>query len=324
MNMLPSNLEAARPHLRPLLRGRWHLAATRLQAQLDDVPYSGDAACMDFSADAQLLLGYDLPDQTITVDADALRTWGLSFREALPLAMKNLRSSSPPQFRPLEGGVWTSDWSDGYDSSRILLPDVMGQSGVQGDFVMMIPSRRAGVLVAPAASIEAQLHLLGFARQVIEERGGIISTVLYRYKDRRVAAFEPDNAHLARKLSELQKLGWSSLYQEQKNALEHVHSRQAQPPFVASYQVAQAPGGWLSACSWTKGQDTLLPKTDIVNLVTLDPRGGNEHQVKILAWETAQAIASTPWQPIDTFPPRFLATGFPAERDLWRAEAFQL
>lgn len=321
---LPDSFDAARPHLRPLLRGRWHFEMPRLQAETQEVFYDGHLATMPFSHDAVVALGYDTADRTDYVVPAQLATWKISFQEGLRQAMQNLRAIETPPFHELESGVRMGGWADGYDTSRILLPEVMRQCGIADDLVLMIPSRRVGILAAPAGSVDAQLHMLAHARSWIEEHGGLISTAMFRYQDRRVTSYMPSNAHLATKLGDLQKIGASALYAEQKEVLKALHARQGRDLFVASYSVAERPNGWLTACSWTKGVTALLPRTDLVSMVIVDPRGGDQHRTKILDWETMRGLAGERLQPVDGFPPRFKVSDFPSDDELARTPAARL
>lgn len=321
---LPASFEEARPHLRPLLRGRWHFEMPRLQAEMEGADYDGHLATMPFSHDAVVALGYDLDDHTWYVDPGHLSTWKISFQEGLKQAIQNLRAIETPPFHALEGGVRMGGWADGYDTSRILLPEVMRQCGIADELILMIPSRRVGILAAPAGSVDAQLHMLGYARTWIEEHGGLISTAMFRYQDRRVTTYTPSNAHLATKLGDLQKIAASALYVEQKDLLKALHARQGRDIFVASYSVAERPNGWLTACSWTKGITSLLPRTDLVSMVIVDPKGGDQHRTKILDWETMRALAGARLQPVDGFPPRFQVSDFPSDDELARTPAVRL
>jgi hypothetical protein len=296
----------------------------RLQAEIEGASYSGHLASIPFGHDAVVLLGYDLPGRTLQVAPEHLSIWKISFQEALKVATQNLRALTAPKFLELQCGVRVGDWSDGYEVSRILLPEVMRQCGINDDLIMMTPSRRAGILVAPANSTEAQLWMLGCARQLIEKHGGLVSAAMFRYHDRRVSTYLPTNAQLAGKLNDVQKVAAGALYVEQKQVLEALHSRQGKNIFVASYTVAQRPGAWISACSWTKGITSLLPKTDLVNMVIVDPRGGDKHWVKTLDWEKMRSLAGEGLQPIDTFPPRFMVSEFPPEDALARSPAARI
>lgn len=320
---IPADFSAAHPHLRPLLRGRWHIEMPRLQAAIEGADYSGYRASLPFCQDAVILLGYDLPDRTLQIDADQLARWNVSFQDASKIALQNLRAWSAPRFQELRSGVRVGDWADGYEVSRILLPELMRQCGIDDDLIMMVPSRRAGILVAPARSEEAQLWMLGCSRQLIEAHGGLVSAAMFRYRDRRIVTYQPQNPQLAEKLNQLQMVAASALYGEQKAILETLHSRQRKDIFVASYQVGQGPGPWLSACTWTQGLSSLLPKTELVCMVKLDPHGGDQHQTKVLDWETMCSLAGDRLQPVDTFPPRFRASGFPPEDALARSPAFR-
>lgn len=325
--MLPAGIAAdfndAKPHLRPLLRGRWHLEMSRLGSQLHGANFRGDRTALPFCHDAVVLLGYDLPDKTLQLEPDVLEAWGVSFPEALKIAIANLRSVSPPQFSELQGGVKIGSWSDGYDVSRILLPEVMGQCGLGDDLIIMVPSRRSVILAAPANDNRIQLAMLGYARQIFEEHGGLVSAAMFRYQARRVAVYTPASALLAVKLNDLQIITASALYKEQKDMLDALHTQQRQDIFVAHFQVGQKPSGWMSACSWTQGVTTYLPKTDLVAMVVLDPKGGNAHWTKVLDWATMSRIAGERLQPVATFPPRYKVADFPPQAALDSAPAFQ-
>ncbi|RTL45712.1 MAG: hypothetical protein EKK53_05005 [Burkholderiales bacterium] len=293
----------------------------RLQAQIEDASFDGHLASMPFSHDSVVLLGYDMPERVMQVGPSELADWNISFQEGLKMAVQNLRALTRPSFHAMKSGAQVGDWDDGYDASRILLPEVIRACGIDDDLVIMLPSRRAGMLVAPVGSLEAQRWMIDCSRQLIEEHGGLISTAMFRYQDRRVTTHQPADAQLARKLADLQIVAANALYAEQKSLLEALHAKQGRDVFVASYQVAERPGLRASACSWTRGVTALLPKTDLVSMVVLDPSGGERHQVKVLDWDTMAQLAGERLRPVDAYPPRFMVSEFPPEDALARAPA---
>lgn len=62
--------------------------------------------------------------------------------------MDNLRDRSAGNFMPFDGvpGLVRSNWNDGYDRSRILLPDLICRGVGSGNPVIMIPTRETLLL----------------------------------------------------------------------------------------------------------------------------------------------------------------------------------
>ena len=323
-NPIPRNFDAAKGQLRPIVRGRWHLEDIRLRHQLEGLEFRADRVSVPLCHDTVLMLGYDRPELIQNVLESELDSWGVSFADAVKQSIQNLRAVTTPRFSDLQCGVRIGTWGDGNDISRILLPEVVRASGIEGDVVMMMPSRRAGLLLAPARSADAQRWMLGYARQIIADEGGIVSTSMFCYQDRRVAVHPPGHPVLATKSEDLQKIACGALYQEQKTLLDALHQRQRRDIFVAGLQMAERPSGYLTACSWTKGVTTLLPKADLVAMVSLDPRGGDQHQTKLLEWDTMRSLAGERLDATDHFPPRFQVSGFPSAEALAAAPAFKV
>ena len=68
-----------------------------------------------------------------------LSTWGVDFDQAFEAAVSNLRAMSKEPFIKAAPGFYLSPWHDGYDSARILLPNLFEQCEVKGSPVAMLP-----------------------------------------------------------------------------------------------------------------------------------------------------------------------------------------
>ena len=125
----------------PAVRSRNFFESARLRMVIggsDDtfLPYQvlGD--------DLGLGLVYDMPDSMKPISNRELDLWGVTFYEALEAARDNLRQVRPRIIGPREGeGVYVFTTNDGYDSSRLILLDLIRQFQVKGDYLAMAPGR---------------------------------------------------------------------------------------------------------------------------------------------------------------------------------------
>ena len=124
--VLPTILEMARPVLRAFEVDR----GTEKQIHRY-------AAITDHIA---VEVGCPMEGGTASASDELLSMWGLDFEGALNQATTNLsRKGTPPwKVSPDDPGVWRSPWSDGFDASRILLPQVLRSLPVRGDPVLIL------------------------------------------------------------------------------------------------------------------------------------------------------------------------------------------
>ncbi|MBB3118144.1 hypothetical protein [Pseudoduganella violacea] len=114
-----------------------------------------------------------------------LQDWGVSFEQALAVALDNLRERSPDRFSRLDNGVIAGAWGDAYDSSRILLPDMAYRAGDGLEQVVMAPERGL-YLLAPLHAPAVQLAMIALARTEMDAGSGRpLSAAMYRYLDGR-------------------------------------------------------------------------------------------------------------------------------------------
>ena len=104
-------------------------------------------------------------------------------------------------------------------------------------------------------------------------------------------------------------------YGSQQGLLREIHGEDI---FVATFSAAEADGvSPFSYCSWTKGVDSLLPKTDLVALVDLDAQ--TQLTVK---WHDAVAICGHLLEPTTHhYPERWRVAAFPSAEEFARLQA---
>ena len=95
-------------------------------------------------------LVYDWPQAMMDISQECLGKWGVDFTEAYEKALENLRRiDSSPGFTRQIRGLYVSTFNDNYDTSRILLPEIVSALELQGDPVVLLPNRTT-LLVAGA------------------------------------------------------------------------------------------------------------------------------------------------------------------------------
>ena len=137
----PASLAEARPLLRPVIGRRSAVEAVRMHHLRND---GNDAAfhpaVRPFGDDCVVLLALDRPESIATLTNGPEASWGVTFDEALAIAIDNLRDSAD-NFVEVAPGVYGGGWEDGYDISRALLPDMLERIPVRGRPIFMMPTR---------------------------------------------------------------------------------------------------------------------------------------------------------------------------------------
>ncbi len=111
----------------------------------------------------------------------------------------------------------------------------------------------------------------------------------------------------------LERLYFANEYEGQKLQLDQLHTAKGLDVFVASYSLFEGgPGeGYFSMSIWTRGVDTLLPKTDYVAFVDVD-RPDNEALLGKMSWSTfMEHFGDNLTLDSDRYMPRFRTRGYP-------------
>lgn len=308
---LPATFAEARDSLMPVIRSRSQGDYLRLLALRQSPRPAAADAWQALDDDALILLAYDTQASMSTIGQATLAQWGVTFEQALAVAMDNLRERTPHSFVALGDGLMMGEWHDAYDSSRLLLPDLLYRACAGGEPLVMIPTR-GRFLLASSHNVAGQLAMVALADQLMQDEGRHVSPAMYGVRHGRIVACQPTDGAVAAALARLQTMIRAHHYGEQKQEWDELNDSIGEDVFVATCMLFQPKEseGVVSLATWTRGVDTLLPRTDIVAMVVPDAAGGDS-VTKMLAWHEALAIGGELMQEVDCYPVRYRVRDFP-------------
>lgn len=305
---LPKTFAEARANLMPIVRGRAMEEMTRLTFLINGDKDSSTLSAK-FSADTVLLLAYDDPDSLRILSQDNLRDWNVTFDVARQAALDNLRDRTEDRFQEFVPGIFMGNWNDSYDTSRILLSDVIFRAHVGANPVVMIPTRGA-LLVTSTANAEAQLAMIEIALNRYEEEGRIISSRMYRFENGTAVEYIPEDERVRTKLGRLERIYLAEDYATQKQLLEQHHEKNDVDVFVATCTLMQTKAGdAFSICSWAEC-DSSLPVTDAIAFAFEHPTT-RANTVRPVAWNVVRENFGDMMVEETGYPPRFRVEKFP-------------
>ncbi len=291
---IPDDFESAKPDLLPLIQSR---ADAELSPHYSYQPFGNDFA---------VVLVYNFPEATRYLVQDDLDKWGVSFREALETAYQNLTELPVPFVRPGEG-VYMSAAKDDYDASRLLLLHRIRGLSVKGDPIAMVPNRDT-LIMAGSDDIDALREMLKLAKDALEGPR-CISGFALRFDGNDWVPWLPERSHpLFPEFDALQIQSIAQGYHEQQKLLERLLD-----DFVAEFAVMKhkVTGEIVSICVWSRGVNSLLPRTDLV--------GFREPGVKPTMVFTREEVVQVVGDLMETtgmYPERCRVTEFPTAEQL--------
>jgi uncharacterized protein YtpQ (UPF0354 family) len=315
-----TTFEKVRAQLRPVVRNLAMLEEVRLEHARTGDNQAYDVVFQPLGRDCVILLAVDSPESTATLTRGPEAQWGVTMEEAVTIAIENLRDTTHEAFGEIVPGLYAGQWADGYDSSRILLPDVLQRAPVKGRPVFMMPSRDV-LMVTGDKDEQGIRQMVELAFQAVE-RGRVVSTDIYTYDGRKIVPFHCDDEGVNSRLVTLEHLLLQGNYGNQKDLLDKHNKEKGIDVFVASYhlyQMAGQPDKTVSMSVWTKDVLTLLPKTDRVALV--EPVQGGEPVVTTVHWSEIQFQLSELLSAEAGYPPRYRTAGFPSAEQISRLTA---
>lgn len=317
LDQLPRTLAEAEPHLLPSVRHRVTLEAMKLQAEL--MPEATfDAPFVLLAEHLSQAAAYDTEHSTATVSADVLKGWGLSFDEAMEIALRNLRSRSTEPWVEMGGGIFASPWGDSYDASRLLLHDVVHRAGVAGDPVAFLPNRNLVLLTGSANEAGVATTMALAMKGATEDRP--ISVIPVVLRDGTWTPFETDHEGLRGVLAAGRVEELAGVYDQQRPLLERLVGEEA---FVAAYSVVRTDEGEpFSHSTWTEGVPSMLPYTDRVALVPRGPGGIRRDAATMVSWQSLGEMAGHHLEDVGCWPPRVRTNGFPSPDEIALMERF--
>jgi hypothetical protein len=311
---VPEVFEEAKPGVLPIVRERAHFDWTPGRQG------SGDSVLVYRHLDDYHAVGlvYDFPEVTARINEAILNNWGVTFEEAYDSAIQNLREiSCSPKFRRDPAGFYFSDYRDNYDPARLLLPDLFADLNLQGDPVVILPTR--GEMLVTGADETDRLAAMAKSAWSLASMPRFWSGIPMRLVDGRWTTYQPKANHPASLW--LRKLRACSLSRDYGWQQEVLVPRDGQDTFIASFTVMVDPRSEepLSYCVWTKGIQSLLPRTDLVGFADVRFQGAQCSVVGILVrWEVVWQEVGHLMVQTDLHPARYKVNQFPNEEQLER------
>jgi hypothetical protein len=215
----PDSIDEARANLLLRVRDREWYETMRLQFA-DARDGKGPAfTCEQLNDDLILEIVYDWPTAVSSTNPEQLDGWGISLEEAVRTARANLREWTPGTFSPLEAGVFVSAWHDTYDSSRLVLTELIARLDVGGDPVAVLP-QRDHLFVTGAGDERGLGRIAELARPFLDEPHHLTGRA-FAWRDGACQSFVPPDGHpYRRRFLDLVRVTDAANSEEQKPVLE--------------------------------------------------------------------------------------------------------
>jgi hypothetical protein len=303
----PATFDAAADHLLPQVRPLSEQGLWLLHGQVDGqvIPESPYRVIAPGIA---AWLAYDRPESMMRISASQIAKWGIDFDHAFTIAVGNLRARSAKRFAQVADGLYVSDWADKYDTSRILLTDVIGALAVRGAPVVMLPNRDV-LLVTGSDDADGLRAMVDAARQILDQPRPLGAVALSLIAGE-WHAFAPDATMPGvGAFYELQEVDSGRLYAEQKLLLDRLHEKLDRDIFVASHLIKRTDPGdhfLASLAIWAPNVDALLPRTQTLAL-------GHRKRLITAPWDTVVQVAGEHLVPMGWWPERYRVRSFPSD-----------
>jgi len=317
----PQSLADAAPNLLPVVRDRRYLDMAILMAKVSATKAKVEIPRFPFRALAGewvVTLGLDTPTATSVVAATELEAWGASFDAAHQVALDNLRARTQGNLNELRPGLYVSRWSDGYDASRLLLPELFKSLKLRGEPVVSAPSRNL-LVVAGSEDPAALTALTEITAKVLgEETRPLSADLLHMHAQgwREAAASVSQQPRLLK----ARQLLLQRDYNQQAELLNQLNQAQGKDIFVASYKLGESNDDepYRNITQVTEGVSlTLLPKADELAFLT------TAQEFLLVPWAVAEEVLGPALKRLAIHPVRYRHQGFPdaAQLEVLRSKA---
>ncbi len=302
-----------------VLRSAVDYALLRLQASADQPSYS--APHWPWCGDLEIRLVYDFGPHVSHVTDTQIETWGQPAEAVRERALRNLSVLARPRWQSLGGGVHQLVSDVAYEES-FLLVDAAFEPLPFKDHLACVISNRGVLLATDRRDEQALANLLTIAQRFMMERPWPLSATVLAREDGQWRELTPTG--VARKPADnLRRLSLHSAYQAQKAVLEKAQDGDEAAPYVAEYNLMQRqedPRDLRAFCTWGKGVDTLIPRTDLVALV----RGEGPQDMIMVPWDDLRRTCDAYLASTDLVPERFRVTRFPDDAAWATLRAFAI
>lgn len=306
---IPTRLETTQP-LRPGIRPRSMLESARLNNLEHELSAGGSRPLVPFQpfgGDLVTVLLWDAPATMSVVNHAQLEEWGARFQDLLPVAIDNLEDADNAGWKATDKRVWTSLNQDDYAGARMLVPGFLDETGLAGELVVIHPNRNLLVVTAVDDADGIRIACETALEQLDAPSPISFQPLVGQGEDWRPLVVPP--SHPAHK--QWQRLNCLSQEMNYKSLQEPLQRLVGQDVFVSGFQIAEAAGGnFVSVTTWAEGVPSLLPRADMIGLVT-------ERGEAITAdWDSVQLLMGANMEPTDHYPELWRVMSFPTSDEL--------
>lgn len=298
--------------LRPAIRSAWQICAHGLHLELSGADDHGGIASRAMGGGLVRVLVRDTPSSLSLVHNDQLEHEAVTFDEVWPLAVANLSHvPSVDGWGIANGACWVSMNADAYAAERIFVDGYLADIPLRGDIAVFHPTRSLLVVADPANEVSL-LTAISLAKAEIGKPNQI-SLIPIVGRDHAWRELEvPSSSAAHHGLQVLKAFEYMQQYRSQQALLADLYGTQV---VVADFNAVRLGDEIISHCTWTKGEQLLLPAVDMISFV--DEAG----QPTVVDWDVAASIVRGRLEPTDHDPPRWWVDEFPSPQELVRLRA---
>jgi len=306
--LIPVDFASVKPCLMPAIRDASHFGLMQLmQRKTGKADRGTEVVSKPLVGGLVVALAYDTEHNITSINHENFEKWGVSLEEAFAAAKDNLWEKTDPAKMAGDGGVYWSQWGDSYDSSRMLLTELIYRLSVDGDPVAFVPNRNA-LWVTGTNNAAGLAAILKEGAESHFNQGHPVSPDLYVLVDGKWKEYVPEDATLRDAWMKTKRRRDAIDYAQQQELLNAIHEKEDIDIFVASYKIFERKDGLAySACVWTKDVDSSLPRAERIAFM-VDPEGGDHF---VVPWEAAAPIVGNLLETEDLVPVRYRVREFP-------------
>lgn len=311
---IASDFATARTRLMPVVRDAAYYSLNELLTQKDGSRDPGLMWQARPLADGLIAgVAYDTEHSIATLNRQTLSGWGIGFHQAFSLAKDNLWERTDPNRLVGQNGLYWGEWGDSYDSSRMLLPELIYRLAVDGEPVAFVPNRDA-LLVTGKNNIAGLRLILKNGGESHFKQGHPVSPNLYWLDEGVWKLYVPEDLELQTLWMTTKRQRDALDYARQKELLEKTPGYEG--ILIARFTVFSRPdGSMFSVGAWPRNVQTSLPRAEMIGFV-LDPESKDSFMV---LWDAAIPIVGhlLDEEPGLT-PARYRARRYPSEEQIAR------
>lgn len=264
----PCAFKEAKPLLMPMIHSQMRRNIRTLSLKTMQVD-TGHEISNPFAGDLAEGFIIDFPQAMQPVIHENLEQWQTNATTVKEVALRNLRKESKPDFERIDSNIYRGAWADGFDASRLLLPDLFSSIASSNNLIA-IASNNDCLWITDNTNPENLVTLIEYASYAMFNEGNALTPDILRLNNFKWQSFVPDNAHPAYEPHQTMLKKWIlDIYGEQQTALRQIYQDEDNDPFISTYSLGKRKNTIESYTAWTQGINVplWLPKTDTIVFV---------------------------------------------------------